>query len=266
MKRIVFNAKYRLQQQWRILLVIAILSVVSTFSFSIHFRNYMGFGSLNVGDFLFWNLRGMQWAERIDKVIVPNGYWLAVNLLLAVMVGKSFEDMSGAAEMQKILRIGSRKSWWDLKVRECIVTVLAYYSILIVATIFSAFCMKAIIGIPHFNLVEEYGGLGFEGVRTFLMAIMFILFTSITISVIQALITVTLDIKLGFVWVALILVLAIYTKSWWSMGSGLMLIRLSQYGINDYLGNGLLCIILTTIAYVVGSVLIKKKDFIKKEK
>ena len=80
-------------------------------------------------DYILWNLRGMK-VIRKNEYIVPNAYWVFIQLYLAVVVGVyPVKDLHMAGQ-QILLKSGNRKAWWFGKVIWNILSVLGFYLVL----------------------------------------------------------------------------------------------------------------------------------------
>lgn len=241
---------------------IALITIFSCISFYVRYSKYVGVPEFTFGDYLFWNFRGMGLLLNTNRFIVPNGFWLALNLFLTVIIGSYPTNELYGSGQQYIMRLKKRTSWWNSKCIWCFISVCLYY-LTIIASIFIMSLIIGKTGELHSEVAELFGGTGYESLRLFLrdMAVMFVV--SVALSYIQMAIALIFNPKLGYVFVAFILIAAVYSSGGFSLGSGLMMLRLSNGDVNSnqYF---LICALLILISYIVGIFGIKKKDIYKK--
>lgn len=233
-------------------------------SFSLFKRsNSLISDTLNFCDYLFWNLRGMQWVEQGKKLIIPNGYWLSLHLLLAIQIGQDNFESSNRWELQIVLRFRKWEKWWKSRFYDCIIRVILYYSILILTTILITRFNNGKPELPHKELVEGYGGIYHYDYKSFYMGLGLMILSSITISLIQLFITILSGVKIGFLCTIGILVLTIYSSQKWNVGNCLMMLRTSEYQQSELKTSIFACIMIITLIYNLGHYIVNKKEILR---
>lgn len=195
--------------------------------------------------------------------VMPNGYWLGLNLFLAVLTGSyPVSELQGVGQ-QRLMRIKKRAGWWYSKCIWCLTSVLIFY-LVVAAAVGLAAALTGGFDIAQAQTVEKLGGTAFSTAGAFWGCFGVILLTSLAVCFVQMLISLVFGPKLGYVATALILMLAVYSKGGFSLGNGLMFLRLSNPGVSGTAG---VCaaVLLITGTVVAGVFAIKKKDVCDKQ-
>ncbi len=257
-----FDIKNGCFLQWKKYIAVVLLVIFSCISFYIRYSKFISVSEFTFGDYLFWNFRGMKLLQDTGVFVVPNGFWLALNLFLAIIVGSYPSNELYGSGQQYIIRLKKRISWWNSKCIWCVVSVCLYY-LAVISTIFIMSAITGKTGALHTKVAEFFGGSGYETYSSFITDLMVVFVVSIALSYVQMAIALIFNPKLGYVFVAFILISGIYSAGEFSPGSGLMMIRLSNEDVN-----GNMCILISVffivVSYVMGSFGIKEKDIYKK--
>ena len=175
-------------------------------------------------DFILWNLRGMK-VIRKNEYIVPNAYWVFIQLYLAVVVGVyPVKDLHMAGQ-QILLKSGNRKAWWFGKVIWNILSVLGFYLVLYL----SVTAVSIVTG--GFKAAQPEGAafllenqkIENAGTELYMYAMAVPVIVSLAIAVTQMMIAVVFQPPMGYIWVCAVIAAGIFLFSPYSLGYYLML-------------------------------------------
>lgn len=215
-------------------------------------------------DYILWNLRGMK-VIRKNEYIVPNAYWVFIQLYLAVVVGVyPVKDLHMAGQ-QILLKSGNRKAWWFGKVIWNILSVLGFYLVLylsvtavsIVTGGFKAAQPEVAAFLLENQKIEN------AGTELYMYAMAVPVIVSLAIAVTQMMIAVVFQPPMGYIWVCAVIAAGIFIYSPYSLGNYLMLMRtpvLLHGSILNTLWAVVLGSLLILVSVVIGSITIEKKD------
>lgn len=231
-------------------------------------REMLGWwGELSVGDFMFWNFKGMKVVRDLkNSFFVLDGVWIFFHLYLAYVIGfYPFRDMKNNSHLL-LIRSEKRICWWLGKCTWVMSNVLVYYIITFLIIVFWALMlgenewavqeqiMKNMYEITEF----EHGSIVMYTACMGLSALI-----SMGISLIQMTVSVILNPIVGFGVTAAILVTSVYVFHPFLPGNYMMLLRNKMF----LMGNGVtiingfwLAILMIIFSIIVGYVLFKKKD------
>ena len=210
--------------------LLVIISVLLTYVFMCF--SYRGL--INTADFIKLLFSGMSYITDEKRFVIPNGIWLAINLVLAFHIGMIVNDDLGSYGKLRLMKVGSRIKWWMAKVVLVSASVVAYYMLILAAA-----CSTANITVPEC-----------------MKAIAMLVSVSIMISIVQAVITL-IDYKIGIVCVGLFMAYTMYDRTHAFIGNYLMLMRYYQ-GINNYIVNVSIVYGVIIMASIVGIIIVKK--------
>ena len=215
--------------------LLVIISVLLTYVFMCF--SYRGL--INTADFIKLLFSGMSYITDEKRFVIPNGIWLAINLVLAFHIGMIVNDDLGSYGKLRLMKVGSRIKWWMAKVVLVSASVVAYYMLILAAA-----CSTAIISLICRTVPEC------------MKAIAMLVSVSIMISIVQAVITL-IDYKIGIVCVGLFMAYTMYDRTHAFIGNYLMLMRYYQ-GINNYIVNVSIVYGVIIMASIVGIIIVKK--------
>ena len=118
--------------------LLVIISVLLTYVFMCF--SYRGL--INTADFIKLLFSGMSYITDEKRFVIPNGIWLAINLVLAFHIGMIVNDDLGSYGKLRLMKVGSRIKWWMAKVVLVSASVVAYYMLILAAA-----CSTAIISL-----------------------------------------------------------------------------------------------------------------------
>jgi len=264
-KCICYDIKIGCFSQWKKYLTVAIFTMFSCLIFYIRYKNKLQLDQLYFGDYLFWNFRGMNIAIQTNKFLIPNGYWIALNMFLAIIVGDfSVQQLSGVGQ-QVIMRMKKRSNWWISKCIWCAACVIFYYMV-ILSVIFVISMLTGGMGPAHIEVVDSLSKTTVVGNMTakgmFLNIVLMIL-TSISVSLVQLVLSLLFSSVIGYIYVAAILVVAMESINSFVLGNYLMMIRMYSGKIVGQIGV-MIDLVLIISAILLGGYVICKKDISKK--
>ena len=206
---------------------------------------------LNTADFIKLLFSGMSYITDEKRFVIPNGIWLAINLVLAFHIGMIVNDDLGSYGKLRLMKVGSRIKWWMAKVVLVSASVVAYYMLILAAA-----CSTAIISLICRTVVVNVSIIQNITVPECMKAIAMLVSVSIMISIVQAVITL-IDYKIGIVCVGLFMAYTMYDRTHAFIGNYLMLMRYYQ-GINNYIVNVSIVYGVIIMASIVGIIIVKK--------
>lgn len=264
-KCICYDIKIGCLSQWKKYFAVAIITGLSCLLFYIRYKNKLQLERLYFGDYLFWNFKGMTIMKQKHTFLIPNGYWIALNMFLAIIVGDfPVQQLKGVGQ-QVMMRMKKRSNWWLSKCIWCIVCVVLYY-IVIISVIFVVSMLTGGIGCAHTEVVESLSkttvlqNMTANGV---LFYIALIILTSISVSLMQLVLSILFSSVIGYIFVAAILVMAMESVNNFMIGNYLMLIRMYSGKIVGQTGV-IIDLLLMVSAIILGGYVIYKKDICKK--
>lgn len=260
-----YDVKTGCLSQWKKYLAVAMFTGFSCLIFYIRYQHKLQLEHLYFGDYLFWNFRGMSIIIQKNKFLIPNGYWIALNMFLAIIVGDfPVQQLKGVGQ-QVILRMKKRSHWWFSKCVWCVVCVILYYMV-ILSVIFIISLLMGKMGCAHIEVVENFSKTTvLEKITTngFLFNIFLMILTSIAVSLMQLVLSVWLSSIIGYIFVAGILVVAMESVNSYVIGNYLMMIRMYSGKIVGQTGV-IIDLLLMISAILLGGYVIYKKDISKK--
>lgn len=227
--------------------LLVIISVLLTYVFMCF--SYRGL--INTADFIKLLFSGMSYITDEKRFVIPNGIWLAINLVLAFHIGMIVNDDLGSYGKLRLMKVGSRIKWWIAKVVLVSASVVAYYMLILAAA-----CSTAIISLICRTVVVNVSIIQNITVPECMKAIAMLVSVSIMISIVQAVITL-IDYKIGIVCVGLFMAYTMYDRTHAFIGNYLMLMRYYQ-GINNYIVNVSIVYGVIIMASIVGIIIVKK--------
>lgn len=210
---------------------------------------------LTFGDYVFFLLRGMEIFVPGDPGFQINVLWVAVNLYLAYIVSYyPFRDMNGYGQ-QMLLRSEKRSYWWAGKCLWNIASVLAFY----LCIYFTCFLFSLLSGevalLPQAGiqrLFTQSDVMGLSDSHMLLWGFAMPVLTSVTLSLLQMMISLIWKPVLGIVTVAALLSASIFYCTWWLPGSFLMMTRTTIWQENsDYIVFGLCLLLIVSAASII---------------
>lgn len=228
-----------------------IILVIAGVIFIYVFMAFTYRGVINTADFIKLLFRGMPYVTDEKKFVIPNGLWLAINLLLAFHIGMIVNDDLGIYGKLRLMRVGSRVKWWLAKAVLVCISVVAYYTLILAA----AFVVGSISLIYRTNVVNM-SIIQDITVTECIKSIAMSACVSIMVGMIQAVITL-IDYKIGIVFVGLFMALTMYDRTHAFIGNYLMLMRYYQ-GINNYIINIWVACGVIVSACIAGTIIVKK--------
>lgn len=263
-KYICYDVKIGCLSQWKKYIAIAIMTAFSCLIFYIRYKHKLHLEQLYFGDYIFWNFRGMSSIISKNKFLVPNGYWIALNMFLAIMVGNyPVQQLKGAGQ-QVIMRMKKRTAWWFSKCIWCLVCVLLFYFV-IFSVIFAFSMLTGGIGCVQTEVIESLSkGAILENVTAsgLIFNIVLMILTSISLSLMQLAFSILLSSVTGYIYVAAILVLTMESVNDFVLGNYLMMIRLYSGKIIGWTGITI-DIVMIISAIILGGYAMYKKDISK---
>lgn len=261
-----YDLKHGVLFQWKKYVAVAMLTIFSCISFYVHYKSKLTMEPISFGDYLFWNFRGMKVIEQTNTFIIPNGFWIALNMFLSVLIGSyPAGELSGLGE-QRFMRLKKRTQWWTSKYIWCLLSVAAYYAVILLVLLTAGLItggLKQNTGMPQPGVAEMLGGSAYHTAFAFWSDIGLLMLISTAISLVQMVLSLAFDPKLGYVFSAAVFVLSIYFVQGFSLGNYLMLIRLSNHDMSPASGAAV-GILLTAVCYGIGRMVIRRKDICKK--
>lgn len=212
--------------------------------------------SPNLGDFLYYNYRGMREFLPNDKDFQINAFFLLINLFLAYIVSfYPFKDLLGYG--QKMLLSSQKRSyWWISKCIWNITSVLCFYGTTYIIMSFFSLFTGGLSLLPHLEILQACCSVSLQSVDIFsvLMAgVLLPILISICISLFQMTVSLIFKPIIGIIVVASILVISIFYLSGWIPGNYLMIQRNSLFisGSGVDLWKGILLSFLISIASIL---------------
>lgn len=253
--------KHGCLEQWKKYFVVAVLTLFLCFQFYIMYTDKIGIGKFSYSDYMFWMFRGMEYNQYSANVfLIPNGFWLALNLYLSVFIGMyPIEDLRAIGK-QKIMQIGKRQTWWIGKCIWCVCCVLLYYAVILgVIGIFTLLAGQGLELHEEVGIKIMSGWSGEYHTQTIYVYMLVMIAFSVVVSLIQNAISVILNVICGELFVAMLLIFAVYASNGFSPANYTMLIRLYEMRIDVWLTLFVLAGI-ALITIILSSILIKRKE------
>lgn len=215
-------------------------------------------------DYILWNFRGMK-VIRKNEYIIPNAYWVLIQLYLAIIIGVyPVKDLHKAGQ-QILLKSRNRKIWWYGKMVWNILSVLGFYFVLYLSVIAVSIATGGFKAAQPEVIAFLFGNQGIEVAENGLYAYALIVpvIVSLAVSVTQMMIAVVFQPYMGYIWVCFVLAAGTFVYSPYSLGNYLMLLRtpvLLQGSILNVQYAVTLSIMLSLISVITGTVMIYRKD------
>lgn len=260
---------------WKRYALAVCIFVFLCFVFQIRSQKIIQFSNINKGisfsDFILFIFRGMNVfdgnaVELQDKL--PQ--WFLVNIYLSIIIGYfPLKDLSESG-IQVLIRTKSRVRWWLGKCLWVTYNVLIYYMIsIIVITVFSLFNGGlSLEPSKDLNLILsnlDISKFNFQGIL--IVGIILPIITSITLSLIQLLISLfTNSIISNMVIITVLTLTPFYCNSFF-IGNYLMILRsnlnIGDSGVSIVYGI-VICVVLSIATIFIGANKIKRYDILEK--
>ncbi len=260
-------------RRWQYYLIAALFFSFATVSFVHNVHLYSRFANtseiIGIPDLLINMFAGnLPFDPDTNKGIKLSLVWFIFHAFLSLIVGFYLRDDLKKSACPIILRVKSKARWWTSKFLWCILTVLAYYFVLILSTcIFSLIFGdtssggNVIICNTFSNIYIGDTGF-FEGVTVFFLLPLAI---SIAVSAFQIAISLLLKPIYSFLLVIIYLVASAFYCNPILIFNFTMISRNASFSRNvSITAEAGFCsaLCLTIVSYFLGLVLVKKKDIL----
>lgn len=210
-------------------------------------------GFLTSQEYIKILFRGMPYTTDERKFILPNGLWLAVNIVLSLYVGMLVSDDLDTYGKLRLMRLGSKIRWWLSKTMIIMISVVLYYFLIIGTAVLCGYIpglFKA-----EYAVANIIGEISLHMLATYMFKMTMV---SLMVSMVQAVITL-IDLKAGIVTVVVFLAVVMYDRTHTFLGNYLMVARMYD-GIGNTWTNMMIIIVTIVAAILSGIYLVKKKS------
>ncbi len=227
--------------------------------------------NIEFADYILFMFRGMSVfsgnaVELQDKL--PQ--WLLINIYLSIIIGYfPLRDLNESG-MQVLIRTKSREQWWLSKCLWVIFNVLIYYGIAIIVIIAFSIFKGGLQLVPSQELNFILSGLevsNFSSVQIIVVGLLLPIIASITLSLIQLVISLYTNSIIGNMVIITMLVLTPFYCNSIFIGNYLMILRssicLGSEGVRGSTGI-VICILLSVGGILLGNHKIKRIDIFHK--
>lgn len=258
--------------KWKFFLIAALFFSFADFMFLNNVNSAFAASGNNIrcstADFMLNMFAGNEPFDPQTKMRVNlSVIWFLFHAFLFSIIGFYISDDLKKSASSFILRVQSKKQWWTSKALWCIVTVVLYYCLFFaVSLIFSAFFGNVSLS-PNNMIAVEMLNISVSKVTLFKMVFVSFLLPmmiSVSFAVFEAMLC--LLVKPIFSFISIICYLAVsafYCKAYLLFNFS-MIVRNNFESVN-FVSNvcGLLIALgLTVVCYLIGLLIIKKKDII----
>lgn len=256
---LIIDIKHGCIEQWKKYFIIICITFYSCVVFWNRYYNTGDINNISCADMIFFNLKGMKYIKDSSIVIIPDGFWLALNMFLSLLIGNyPIYDMKLWGQ-QKFIHLNKKSIWWKSKCVWCMISVLIYYFIIITVSIFSGIIFGDGSMTLHQEVTNRFSISNNISINTLVISLMVMILISCILSEFKMLISVIAGAVWGYIFNAIVLINAVYTKSDYALGNFLMLIRVYSMDINIVQIIILWCICFIFVLWI-GTIIIKRKD------
>lgn len=224
-------------------------------------------GRLSIGDFIFWNFKGMEVVRDIKNTFfMLDGFWIFFHLYLAYVIGfyPNHDIKNGNCIL--LLRSEKRICWWIGKCVWVVFNVLTYYAAAFLTIIF----MALLLGKPEWNVQPQvmenmYAIAAYENdtVGMYVSCMGMSIMMSLGLSMVQMAVCVIINPVIGLCLTAANLVAAVFVFNSYLPGNYLMLLRsrmiLMESGVSVQKGV-IPALFMIILSFSIGYILFAKKD------
>ena len=248
--------------------------------FLMHFQLYNYLSSKNISDnvsiswfdYLFYNLRG-------DRVYVPDdgerfvmpAIWICYQVLVALIVGYyPIRDLSGYGK-NTLVRSQSRVLWFSAKIIWTVIAVVLFYLTMYATTfLFSLFESGNISMTPNIDIIKIFYQVDVSDVylpNLILYLLVIPMLTSITMSIVQVVLSFVINPFLSFVLVIGYFTIGTYYDAPYLIGNFSQILRSKFFNMatGHTIEQAFLCLGIIAVVFIVfGYIYFSKKDILNK--
>lgn len=259
---------------WRQYIVSALLFIFICIIFKMEAGKILkitGIDTVQLGDYILFTFRGMgvfagSAIELQDKL--PQ--WFLINIYLSIIIGYfPLRDLNEAG-IQVLIRTKSREQWWLSKCLWVIFSVVMYYAIgIIIIAIFAVFSggIKLTLSGELNFILQGVQVSNITAEKLIFIGVLIPIVASITLSLIQLLISLYTNSIIGNMVIIVVLGLTPFISSPIYISNYLMILRSSSF-----VGNSgvqcttavIVCILFSVIIVIIGNYKVKKIDIFSK--
>jgi len=259
--------------KWKQFLVSALLFAFSAFVFTKHVNSFFAHNNIDsktgIIDFLINMFIGNEpYEPETQQGIRLSIIWFVFHAFLFSFPGFYINDDLKKNATAFILRVKSRRQWWESKFIWCVLTVFAYYTVFFIviclfSLLFGSFSLSA-----NEQIAAEFFGLGISGVKASdMLFVSFILpmMISIAIAVFEAALSLIVKPFYSFIIVICYLAASAFYCDVFLLFNFSMLNRNSLFsGHSEITGKSgiLISLGLIIISYLIGIFAVRKKNIL----